>query len=204
MKKAIAFVTSLMIVMALSACGPTPSETVKNDSEKTTKESVPVNSVDDEEHVTTKAPEKEEQETTIITEALTEALTEAETEPEEEHIEETETTEAETVLDLSQLSNIKEAIENGDYSLVTPAFKATMDEYEAFYDEYIGFMKKYTSGDGDYLSMLNDYMKMVERLGEWEEKIGAMDDDDTLSAADQAYYLVVTSRIMNKSVSALE
>ncbi|MBR3023381.1 MAG: hypothetical protein IKH71_02900 [Oscillospiraceae bacterium] len=200
MKKAIAFVTSLMIVMALSACGPTPSETVKNDSEKTTKESVPVNSVDDEEHVTTKAPEKKEQETTTITEALTEA----ETEPEEEIIEETETTEAETVLDFSQLSDIKEAIENGDYSLVTPAFKATMDEYETFYDEYIGFMKKYASGDGDYLSMLNDYMKMVERLGEWEEKIGAMDDDDTLSAADQAYYLVVTSRIMNKSVSALE
>jgi apolipoprotein N-acyltransferase len=148
-------------------------------------------SVDD--YVTTKAPENKVTEAVTVTE--TAPVTEAETEPE--------AAEAEPVLDLSQLSNIKEAIENGDYSLVTPEFKATMDEYEAFYDEYIAFTKKYTSGEGDYLSMLGDYMKMIERLSEWEDKIDNI-DEDSLSAADQAYYLVVTARVLNKSLSALE
>ena len=87
----------------------------------------------EDDYVTTKAPEKKVTEAITVTE--TAPVTEAESE--EETIEETEAAEAETVLDLSQLSNIKEAIENGDYSLVTPEFKASMDEYEAFYDEYL-------------------------------------------------------------------
>ena len=49
MKKAIAFVTSLMIITALSACGSTTSETANNDSDKTSDESMPMDSVDEEE-----------------------------------------------------------------------------------------------------------------------------------------------------------
>ncbi|WP_044975940.1 hypothetical protein [Ruminococcus sp. HUN007] len=60
MKKAIALVTSLMIIMALSSCGPTTSETVNNDSEKTSDESVPMNSVDAEESEEDTADVKEE------------------------------------------------------------------------------------------------------------------------------------------------
>ena len=72
-----------------------------------------------------------------------------------------------------------------------------------------GFMRRAIAGnmhvdEGDYLSMMSDYMKMLERMGEWEEKIDDMNDDDTLSVADQAYYLVVTTRVLNKSMSALE
>ncbi len=49
MKKAIAFVTSLMMIMALSACGSITSETANIDSEKTADESTPMDSVSDEE-----------------------------------------------------------------------------------------------------------------------------------------------------------
>ena len=99
-------------------------------------------------------------------------------------------------------ADVKAAVENGDYSLVTPEFKETMDAYEAFYDEYIAFMKKYTSGEGDMMSMLGDYTNMLARLDEWSAKIDAI-DENTLSPADDAYYLLVTLRIEQKLLGAL-
>ena len=56
---------------------------------------------------------------------------------------------------------IKNMIENGDYSLVTPEFKETMDSYEAFCDDYVQFMKDYQSGDMDFTKMLENYKKML-------------------------------------------
>ena len=94
-------------------------------------------------------------------------------------------------------ADVKAAVENGDYSLVTPEFKETMDAYEAFYDEYIAFMKKYTSGEGDMMSMLGDYTNMLAQMNEWSRKIDAI-DENTLSLADDAYYLLVTLRIEKK------
>jgi len=99
-------------------------------------------------------------------------------------------------------ADVKAAVENGDYSLVTPEFKETMDAYEAFYDEYIAFMKKYTSGEGDMMSMLGDYTNMLARLDEWSAKIDAI-DENTLSPADDAYYLLVTLRIEQKLLGTL-
>ena len=98
--------------------------------------------------------------------------------------------------------DIRNAVENGDYSLVTPEFKETMDQYEAFYDEYIAFMKKYTSGEGDMLSMLTDYTAMLERLDEWTTKMDAI-DENSLSPADDAYYLIVTLRVEKKLLESL-
>jgi len=71
------------------------------------------------------------------------------------------------------LSDIKAAIENGDFSFVDPHFKAMMDGYESFYDDYIAFMNKYNS-----------------------------DDADSLSPADHAYYLLVTMRIEKKHIGS--
>ena len=115
---------------------------------------------------------------------------ETETEPETEPITEPETTEAVTI-------DPREAVNNGDYSLVTPEFKSLMDSYEAFYDEYIAFMNKYTSGENDMMSMLNDYTTMMNRMEEWSDKIDAI-DESTLTPADDAYYLLVTLRIEQK------
>lgn len=97
---------------------------------------------------------------------------------------------------------IRKAVQNGDFSLVTPEFKATMDAYEAFYDEYLSFMKKYTSGDGDMMTMLNDYMTMLAKMEEWSNKINAI-DETKLTPADDAYYLLVTLRIENKLIGAM-
>lgn len=97
---------------------------------------------------------------------------------------------------------IHQSVQNGDYSLVTPEFKQTMDAYEAFYDDYIAFMNKYNSGEGDMMAMLNDYMDMMARLEEWSNKIDAI-DESTLSPADDAYYLLVTLRIEKKLMNAM-
>ena len=109
--------------------------------------------------------------------------------------------EEETQNDVS-FADVKAAVENGDYSFVTPEFKETMDAYEAFYDEYIAFMKKYTSGEGDMMSMLGDYTNILARLDEWSAKIDAI-DENALSPADDAYYLLVTLRIEQKLLGAL-
>lgn len=98
--------------------------------------------------------------------------------------------------------DIRKAVQNGDFSLVTPEFKATMDAYEAFYDDYLAFMKKYNSGTGDMMAMLNDYMDMLAKMEEWSNKIDAI-DETKLTPADDAYYLLVTLRIENKLIGAM-
>ena len=103
--------------------------------------------------------------------------------------------------------DIKKAVDNGDYSLVSPEFKATMDAYEAFYDDYIAFMNRYTSASsGDDFSeltnMMNDYFDMLDKMNEWSRKIDAIDENQ-LSPADDAYYLLVTLRIEQKLLGCL-
>ena len=136
-----------------------------------------------------------EEPTTTTTEATTTTTTTvAETSDEEtEEEEDTEETEEEGL----SADDIKKAIQDGDYSLVTPEFKKTMDSYEEFYDQYIKFMKKYTSGKGDLSKMLKDYNKLMEKEQKW---INKMDDIDVseLSVADDAYYLLVTARVEAK------
>ena len=92
---------------------------------------------------------------------------------------------------------IKNMIENGDYSLVTPEFKETMDSYEAFCDDYVQFMKDYQSGDMDFTKMLENYKKMLSDMGEWTTKIEEI-DTEKLSPADSAYYMLVTLRVSKK------
>lgn len=98
--------------------------------------------------------------------------------------------------------DVKSAVQNGDFSLVTPKFKQMMDSYEKFYDDYIAFMKKYKSDPGNVMSMLNDYMNMLDQLQQWSDKIDAV-DESKLSPADDAYFLLVTLRIEQKLLKAM-
>lgn len=86
--------------------------------------------------------------------------------------------------------------EESDTSAVDPDFKAMMDEYEAFFDEYVEFMQAYaenpTSAElmGQYSDLMSQYAETMNSMGEI--------DTGSLSPADSAYYLEVTSRIYEK------
>ncbi len=71
-----------------------------------------------------------------------------------------------------------------------------MDSYEAFFDEYLAFMQGLGQED-DGLAFL---LRYAEMLGRYEEAMEAMDaiDEDSLSTADELYYLEVLSRISEK------
>lgn len=83
---------------------------------------------------------------------------------------------------------------------VTPEFKEAMDSYEAFFDEYIAFMTTYKDED-EPVSMLSDYMNYLTKYQETMEKLDQIDKDN-LSAADDAYYIEVQSRINQKLTNA--
>ena len=87
---------------------------------------------------------------------------------------------------------------------VTPEFKETMDGYEAFMNSYCDFMVKYTdatdSGDTSaLLSMTADYASLIQQELDWMGKIDAI-DENTLSPADDAYYIEVQARVSQKLI----
>ena len=115
----------------------------------------------------------------------------------------TEATTSETTAETSDPEDEKarKAVADGDYSLVSKDFKKTMDSYEKFYDKYIKFMKKYKSGKGDMTKMMKEYMDMLSQLEDWSKKMEKI-DESKLSAADDAYFLLVTARIEKKLLDA--
>lgn len=108
-----------------------------------------------------------------------------------------------SITERSEILNdeIIKAVNNGDYSLVTPEFKEYIDSYEAFYDDYIEFMKKYSSDDANVTEMMIDYTDMLSELSNWTEAIEKM-DESTLSTADDTYFILVTLRIEKKLLDA--
>ncbi len=82
---------------------------------------------------------------------------------------------------------------------VSPEFRETMDSYEAFFDEYISFMSGI--GEAEDLSYLLRYFDMLDRYGEMMDKLDAI-DEDSLSPADEQYYLEVMTRIEKKLLEA--
>lgn len=86
-----------------------------------------------------------------------------------------------------------------DPSQVSADFKASMDSYEQFFDQYVEFMKKYKDS-GDSINMLADYTKMMQQYTDTMNKLNAI-DQNSLSAADEAYYLEVMGRITQKLAS---
>lgn len=89
--------------------------------------------------------------------------------------------------------------QQSDPAQVSADFKATMDSYEQFFDQYVEFMKKYKDS-GDSVSMLADYTKMMEQYSDTMNKLNAV-DQNSLSAADEAYYIEVMGRITQKLAS---
>lgn len=109
--------------------------------------------------------------------------------------------EAAAVLD--KLSEAKDkvagAAQEAVATSVTPEFKEAMDSYEAFFDEYVAFMEKYKSSS-DPTSLMSEYSSYMARYSEMMEKFNAV-DQDSLSEADQAYYVEVSARISQKTAS---
>lgn len=77
---------------------------------------------------------------------------------------------------------------------VDPDLKAFLDSYEAYMDEYCEFMENYDANDA---TMLLQYAEMMTKYADFAEKVDAY-DSDTMSAADSAYYLEVTTRVNTK------
>ncbi len=89
---------------------------------------------------------------------------------------------------------------SADDGAVSPDLKEALDSYEAFMDEYVEFMERYADSD-DTTSMLNDYLSYLQKYSELMAKIEAI-DANSLSAADYAYYIDVTSRVSKKLLEA--
>ncbi len=84
-----------------------------------------------------------------------------------------------------------------------PDLVAFLDEYEAFVDEYVEFMQSYSSDPMNALNMLNEYTDMLTQLADYSSKIEKY-DSESMSPADLAYYLEVTTRCAEKMLKAAE
>lgn len=79
---------------------------------------------------------------------------------------------------------------------VSPAFKKSMDDYAAFMDKYVDVMKRYKASPSD-AKVIAEYAEFMKKYAEFTESIKKV-DQSSLSAADAAYYLEVTSRVTKK------
>ena len=84
-----------------------------------------------------------------------------------------------------------------DANGVSLELKAQLDEFEKFFDEYVAFMEKY---DADDPSMYVQYATMMTQYTESMEALDAI-DEESLSLADQGYYVEVMGRITQKLAS---
>lgn len=79
---------------------------------------------------------------------------------------------------------------------IRPEFKEAMDSYEAFFNEYCDFMEKYNASD-DQTSMLAEYADYMAKYADMLDKMDDIGDDD-LTTAEAAYYAEVSARVMQK------
>ena len=79
---------------------------------------------------------------------------------------------------------------------VSPAFKKSMDDYAAFMDKYVDVMKRYKASPSD-AKVMAEYAEFMKNYAEFAESIKKV-DQSSLSTADAAYYLEVTSRVAKK------
>lgn len=81
---------------------------------------------------------------------------------------------------------------------VDPDFKDTMDSYETTINNYCDFMEKYNNaGPEDTAAMLADYTSYLQQYTETIDALNSI-DEDSLSAADLAYYIEVNGRISQR------
>ena len=82
---------------------------------------------------------------------------------------------------------------------VSPDVKEALDSYEAFMDEYVEFMQRYNES-GNSSQMMVDYLNYLQKYTDLAAKIEKM-DTDSMSSADYAYYIEVTSRVAQKLIN---
>lgn len=81
---------------------------------------------------------------------------------------------------------------------VDPDFKATMDSYETTINNYCDFMEKYNNaGPEDTAAMLADYTSYLQQYTKTIDALNSI-DENSLSAADLAYYIEVNGRISQR------
>ena len=88
----------------------------------------------------------------------------------------------------------------GESGAVSPDVREMLDSYEAFMDEYIDFMQRYKDS-GNTAAMMNDYLSYLQRYSDFIAKVNAV-DSSSMSAADAAYYVEVTTRVSQKLLNA--
>ena len=120
---------------------------------------------------------------------------EAAQEPQKEAPEETKEAQAET----SQSAPPKEETASDG---IRPEFKESMDAFEKFFDDYYDFCVKYSKAE-DTTSMMMDYLTWMTDYAETMEKIDEI-DEESLTPAEDAYYLEVMLRIEKRSLEAMQ
>ena len=84
---------------------------------------------------------------------------------------------------------------------VNSDLKEFLDSYEAFVDEYVEFLNEYKNDPNNVSSMLNEYLDMLTRMEEFSEKVDQY-DTDSMTTADEKYYLEVVGRCQTKILNA--
>lgn len=82
---------------------------------------------------------------------------------------------------------------------VSAEFKNTMDEYEAFFDDYVEFMQMYKESND--VAMMGKYAEMMNQAVVSMQALENM-DTESMTVAEQAYYIEVMARIEKKLLLA--
>lgn len=130
-----------------------------------------------------------------VPEEKAEVKQEAAAEPQKEAPEKTQEAQAEVSQSAPQE---KEAASDG----IRPEFREAMDAYEIFFDDYYDFCVKYSQSKDD-MSMMMDYLNWMTESTETMEKFNEI-DQESLTPAEDAYYLEVLLRIEKRSLEALQ
>lgn len=89
-----------------------------------------------------------------------------------------------------------------DQDNMSSDFKEMMDSYEAFFDEYCDLVSQYTNNPTD-MTLLGKYMEFADKATEMNEAFEAWGEKD-LTAEEEAYYLEVSARVIQKLLSVAE
>ncbi len=111
-------------------------------------------------------------------EIITELTSEPETVPE---------TEAETIPETEPSTEAATQVTIVPPDVVTPEFKTAMDSYKVFFEEYVEFMKVYSTSENP-MELLGQYTEFMLKYTDALDKLDSI-DEETLSPADDAYYL---------------
>ena len=168
MKKCLAILLVIALMLPLVACGEKKSES-RGDSSNAFVKVEPSVEVDKSQQV------EKESESPKVEESI-------KNEPENEKPAE----------DVNEQEKNDDKVVNG----IRPDFKKTMDEYEKFFDEYVAFMKEFSKSNNT-LSMMGDYTKMMAQYAITMKALEDLEGSE-MSNEELVYYTNVMNRITQK------